>query len=77
MPIMTRIAGVPDKSEIRAGMAHWEGSGPAGATCGQCTHFEKFKIRPRAAFRCRQFRKLTGRNGPEIFAHYRACRHFA
>jgi hypothetical protein len=38
MSYMTRLAGCFDTDDIKCGMAHFEGTGPAGKSCGDCVH---------------------------------------
>lgn len=49
MPLpMTKIPGVPDNKTLVPGMAHFQGTGPFGKTCGACKHWNK---------RCAKFKK--------------------
>ena len=38
MSYLAKLPGMPDRDGIRPGMAFYEGSGPAGACCGNCQH---------------------------------------
>jgi len=66
------------------GMAHWAGSGPEGATCGDCvfwgytkeTNNFGYSISPRRVHKCRRFLELTKKHGASIPASAGACRHF-
>jgi hypothetical protein len=67
------------------GMAHWAGSGPAGATCGECVHlgYEKRTfndsgdvIRAARSNGCKKFYELTGKHGPAVPPSCAACRYF-
>ena len=69
----------------RAGMAHWAGSGPAGATCGQClywTYWEQVRneagntVKTRQRKGCGKYYALTDCHGPALPAVTEACRHF-
>jgi hypothetical protein len=74
---MTRIEGVPDRSAVKAGMAHFANSGPPGKTCGSCKHcIDASSGGQKGATRCAMFRKLTGRRGETISKKYAACRYF-
>jgi hypothetical protein len=61
-----------------AGMAHWSGTGPAGATCKQCAHHRDITDdRGRARRnRCAQYRTLSGSIGGTVPGDTPACRHF-
>jgi hypothetical protein len=72
-PQLTTIEGVPDRSSLKAGMAHFANTGPFGETCGNCTHLGTGK---QGLARCMMFRKLTGRLGEYINKNYRACKYF-
>ncbi len=72
MSYMTRLEGVPDRDDVKPGMAHFAGTGPSGKTCGKCKHYQKIE----RVNRCLIYRKLTGDYGPSIKRAYRACRHF-
>ena len=58
-----------------AGQAHFAGSGPDGAACGQCRHFVRSKPGSSTG-RCAMFRRLAGKNGPIFPQHALPCRHF-
>jgi hypothetical protein len=69
----------------RPGQAHWAGSGPFGATCGDCTHLGYWKRRHNASGDlvnstrsngCAKFFQLTGGHGPAVPKNTSACRHF-
>jgi hypothetical protein len=75
---LIRIPGVPDSGDLVPGMAYFPGTGPPGATCGQCKW--KGYIRTdtvRITWRgCEKFKKLTGRVGPEFINDTPACKYF-
>ena len=68
------------------GQAHFAGTGPARATCGQCVHWVQKRKNPRAQARktqkpdqnnsCAEFLRLTGKHGPAVPRHALACRYF-
>ena len=63
------------------GMAHFAGTGPAGATCKTCAHLGYERLTPSLLAKhfggCAKFRKLTGRHGPRaIPPSTPACRYF-
>lgn len=90
MSYMTKLPGVPDRDDVRAGMASFEGDGPFGKTCGSCAHrgywrAGKSKFNPRTGLieergrqssSCAMFLKLTCRHGPKVEATWRACKHY-
>ena len=60
------------------GMAHWSGTGPAGATCGQCEWFTEIKWGGGKSTRCGKYTKMmNGQQGPKkIPAETFACKYF-
>ena len=90
MSYLTKIPGTPDRDSVQPGMAHLEGSGPAGKTCEHCTHRGYFRTgkakfnsrtgmieqNPVRTMGCRIFLKLTHRHGPAVNKDWRACRYF-
>jgi hypothetical protein len=73
---MTKIANVPDKGDLNPGMAHYEGSGPRGKTCGHCLHRGYYSHDHDKRMGCGKFYQLTGHNGPAVKTHWRACKYF-
>lgn len=73
---MTDACNVPRSSlaSTVAGMAHFAGTGPAGAICGKCTHWQKFGNRKQPI--CEKYRLLTGDHAKSISGGQSACRHF-
>jgi len=69
----------------RAGQAHFAGTGPFGATCGECVFLGYWKqvrnisgdtVKSQRAGGCEKFRQLTGKNGPVVPPRTEACRYF-
>jgi hypothetical protein len=69
----------------REGQAHFAGTGPLGATCGECTHLGYWKqthnakgdtVKTQHVGGCAQFHKLTGKHGPVVPPGTVACRYF-
>jgi hypothetical protein len=69
----------------RPGQAHWAGTGPAGKTCGQCSHLGYWEqvrnstgdtVYSRHRTGCAKFFQLTGKHGAVIPPAAGACRHF-
>lgn len=62
------------------GMAHFAGTGPSNATCGECGHLGYERFSKAKAWRfggCAKFFKLTGNHSPKaIPPSTPACRHF-
>jgi hypothetical protein len=61
-----------------AGMAHWSGTGPVGATCKQCAHYGDIAGddgRSRRN-RCWKYHALTGNIGDVVPSDTASCRHF-
>jgi hypothetical protein len=75
-PYMTKIEGCPDRSSVRAGMAHYCNSGPPGATCGSCQHIDRVIRKGASKARCVMFERLTGRKGELIDPKYPSCKYF-
>ena len=75
---MTKIPCAPDRDSVKPGMAHLEGSGPAGKTCEHCAHRGYFRTgkskfnqhagaieqNPVRTMGCRMFLKLTTDTAP-------------
>jgi hypothetical protein len=67
------------------GQAHFAGTGPSNATCGQCAFLGYYRQRynqsgdPVISSRhggCAKFYQLTGKHGPVVPRRATACRHF-
>ena len=67
------------------GQAHFAGTGPDGATCGQCAHLGYWKkiytsagepAHAKKSSGCAEFYRLTGEHGPAVPGTALACRHF-
>src|SRR6478672_5354061 len=70
----------------REGQAHFAGTGPFGATCGECEHLGYWRqrrsrsgeiIKTERVGGCAQTFKLTGKQGAVIPPATSACRYFA
>lgn len=68
-----------------AGMAHFPGTGPIGWTCRSCAHWglteEERKRGDRGTVyakprRCREFKRLTGKEGKPVNCANFSCRHW-
>jgi hypothetical protein len=55
------------------GMAHWAGSGPPGALCRNCEHFEKGKS---GMGRCLKYQRMTGLRGKAFTRDCPACKYY-
>jgi hypothetical protein len=87
---MVKVAGVPDRSDAKPGMAFFAGTGPSGKTCGDCKnrgyyrqgpeHWDETKqkmvSRGYRVQKCAQFKAMTGRHGTDVDAGYSACKYF-
>ena len=69
----------------REGQAHFAGTGPFAATCGECAYLGYWRQRRSAngeivkterVGSCAQFHKLTGKHGPVVPPGSAACRYF-
>jgi hypothetical protein len=67
------------------GQAHFAGTGPFAATCGDCVHLGYYRqvhngagdtIRTQRVGGCAEFHRLTGKHGPAVPRHAEACRYF-
>jgi hypothetical protein len=67
------------------GQAHFAGSGPFGATCGECAHLGYYRqvrngrgetVATPFTGGCSKFYQLTGKHGPVVPGHAESCRHF-
>ena len=88
---MTRLPGVPDAiDDVKAGMAHFVGTGPIGETCGSCRfrgywRNAKTKYNPKTKqldekrFKsqgCKMYLKLAMRYGPPVNKNWAACKYW-
>jgi hypothetical protein len=73
-------------ARTRPGQAHFAGTGPFGATCGECAFLGYWRqvrsasgdlIRSERSAGCAKFHQLTGKHGPAVQPGTDACRHFA
>lgn len=84
MSHMTKIPGVPDRDDVRPGMAHLPGTGPKGSTCGDCVFRGYYKQsyrngvkKPMHVKGCEMYKKLSGGiHGPPVQTWYRSCKYF-
>ena len=69
----------------REGQAHFAGTGPFGATCGECIFLGYWKkirtasldtVRSQRVGGCEKFHQLTGKHGPVVPPGTDACRYF-
>lgn len=63
------------------GMAHWAGSGPAGAKCGNCRFYGYEFVKPNGnhSFKrsaCGKFYAMTRRHGGSLEECQIACKYF-
>jgi hypothetical protein len=72
---LTEIPGIPSRSQAIAGMAHFSGSGPAGAVCSKCASFILSQLKGEKS-RCQKYQALTGSIGSMISGSNSACRYF-
>ena len=84
---LTRIASDDLSRQIRkthVGMAHFTGSGPAGARCRQCMFWRDAELAARPEMMreklkpatCRKFTHLTNKQGQKVPAAASACKYF-
>lgn len=73
--VMTKIAGVPARSSVVPGMAHFAGSGPAGKKCNQCHHWGYWRGGKRYRGCAKTF-FLTNSHGAEVAGKNLACKYF-
>jgi hypothetical protein len=68
--------------QTHVGQAHFAGTGPDGAKCGACVHFDPQRAGRGGIFKqgptgcCIQYTNLMRRRGPAFSATAAACRHF-
>lgn len=87
---MKEIEGVPNKDQIKPGMAFFSGTGPFGAKCGSCKHRgyhrkgpERFvpetggyTQRTYKVQACQKFKEMAGRHGSDVDAMWDACKYY-
>jgi hypothetical protein len=72
----------PSLPNTFAGMAHVGGTGPDGAQCGGCVHFDPKRVAIKGTFaragsgRCAKFTDLMRCKGPAFPAETPACKYF-
>lgn len=79
--VMTKIAGSPDRSSAKPGMAFFSGTGPKGTTCRTCKfcgYMRKaaFSENLRKVNACEKFHSMTGRHGPDVEEQYESCKYY-
>jgi hypothetical protein len=71
--------------QTREGQAHFAGTGPFGATCGECVFLGYWKqirsarddtVKTQRVGGCEKFYQLTGKHGPAVPQGTEACRYF-
>ena len=69
----------------REGQAHFAGTGPFAATCGECAFLGYWKqvrnasgdtVKSQRTGGCEKFFQLTGKHGPVVPPRTEACRYF-
>ena len=69
----------------REGQAHFAGTGPFGAICGECVYLGYWRqrlngngeiVKTERVGGCEKFHQLTGKHGPVVPPGTEACRHF-
>ena len=77
---LTKIEGVPERTEVVRGMAHFSGTGPVGEICKTCGFYGYYRqARSGKSYyvpACLMFKKLTGRYGPRINKDTAACKYY-
>jgi hypothetical protein len=65
-------------AQSRPGMAHFAATGPFGATCKDCTYWQKLEGKEggKEKLRCAKYKQLTGHLGPPVAGKIEACRYF-
>lgn len=89
MTYMTEIEGVPNKTDIREGMAYFSNTGPFGTFCGGCAHRGYYKKQERfnkttgewetkntRTSGCALFHKMAGKHGPAVNEKWCSCKYF-
>jgi len=69
---MTKVDGVPGRREVKSGMAHFAGGGPAGSTCGKCSFYGWKEMEKK----CTKFREMTHEWGANLRKTQPACKYF-
>jgi hypothetical protein len=72
---LTQIPGCPSKSDAVAGMAHFQGSGPAGTKCHSC-FFYTSQHRSKRCGHCLKTQQLMGQRGAKIHGSNDSCRYY-
>lgn len=69
---MTKIEGVPGKREVKAGMAYFAGTGPAGSTCGKCAFYGNREMDKK----CTKYREMVHDWGANLKKTQSGCKYF-
>ena len=88
---MVHIDGVPDRSDLKPGMAFFAGTGPEKTTCGGCKHRGYYRQSQNARWsehlqrdvhtqyrvqKCGMVKKMTGHHGQDVAASNPSCKYF-
>lgn len=88
---MVKEAGVPDREDMRLGMAFFANTGPAGKTCGDCKclgymrestrgHWsdarQQVEYKSYRVKKCSLFKKMAGHHGSVVDLKNPACKYF-
>lgn len=77
---LTKVEGVPDRSEVINGMAFFANTGPESTTCGTCKlrgYFRMSKFgRSYFTTACAKFKSLTGKYGPRLKKDTPSCKYY-
>jgi len=85
MSHMTKLEGVPDRDDVKPGMAYFAGTGPWDATCGKCVHrgymvnvYDRWGnvLTVRKTKACVIYKQLTGQVGHVVKPEWKACKYF-
>lgn len=78
---LTKISGVPDRSQVINGMAYFAGTGPENTYCSTCRFrglYRKSQSSGRTykSYACAMFKSLTGRYGPVVRMDNPSCKYY-
>ena len=77
---LTKVTGVPDKSQAIPGMAYFAGTGPYDTYCSTCRFRGLYRKSQSGntykSYACAMYKSLTGRYGPVVRQSNPSCRYY-
>ncbi len=74
----TTLPGVPTKSDLVPGMAHFRGTGPSATYCSTCSEFvpgKEVRVKETSG-KCKAFKRMIGKWGPPFDRQTPSCKYY-